>query len=35
MVFAKTGPHHVRAGVEGKGVDKVVHFTVVDVPVAP
>jgi hypothetical protein len=35
MVFAKTGPHHVRAGVEGKGVDEVVHFTVVDVPVAP
>jgi hypothetical protein len=35
MVFAKPGPHHVRAGVEGRGVDKVVHFTVVDVPVAP
>ncbi|HEY2702121.1 MAG TPA: hypothetical protein VGL20_00370 [Candidatus Dormibacteraeota bacterium] len=34
MVFERAGPHHVRAGVEGRAVDKVTHFTVVDLPVA-
>jgi hypothetical protein len=34
MAFERAGPHHVRARVEGRSVDKVTHFTVVDVPVA-
>ncbi|HEX3605663.1 MAG TPA: hypothetical protein VH134_07050 [Candidatus Dormibacteraeota bacterium] len=32
MAFERSGPHHVRAGIEGREVDKVTHFTVVDVP---
>ena len=33
MAFERSGPHHVRAGIEGRNVDKVTHFTVIDVPV--
>jgi hypothetical protein len=33
MAFERAGPHHVRARIDGRNVDKVTHFTVVDVPV--
>lgn len=33
MAFERSGPHHVRARIDGRNVDKVTHFTVVDVPV--
>jgi len=35
MAFERSGPHHVRARIDGRSVDKVTHFTVVDVPVPP
>jgi len=32
IAFERAGPHHVRAGIDGRKADKVTHFTVVDVP---